>query len=175
MASYTKFDKLFKQCYRYCMPVLKKYAITEQDAEDAFTEAITIFWMHWKRGSIKNRKNIPAFVCTTAVRLLHKQNKNRVTTIEDKVLSDEAAVEDLLNNSLGKSLGHKTLLLKKAFKKLGEACQQLITAKYIYKHSYEEIAEDFGQKNFQVTKTQTHRCLKRVKTYYSKELLETKR
>ncbi|MEZ4886967.1 MAG: sigma-70 family RNA polymerase sigma factor [Chitinophagales bacterium] len=174
MASYTEFNQLFKQCYRYCMPVLKKYATTEQDAEDAFTEAITIFWVHWKRGDVKNQSNIPAFICTTAIRLLHKINKKQVQIVEDTALKDEEAVDDLLDKSFGKSSTYKTLLLRKAFKRLGDACKQLITAKYIYKHSYENIAEDFGHKNAQVTKTQTHRCVQRIKTYFEEEQLQTK-
>jgi len=152
------------------MPVLDKYVSTRQDAEDAFTEAMTVYWLHWKRGDIKNQDNIPAFICTTAIRLLYKQHKKNAPIIVDSLLSDRKAVEDLLYISMGKPLNYKKTLLQNAFSKLGEACQKLLIVKYIYEYSYEEIAEDFGHKNFHVSKTQTHRCIKRVKKYFADEL-----
>lgn len=169
MTAYKGFDSLFAKCYRYCMPVLKKYATTEQDAEDVFNEAMTIFWIRWKRGDIKNQKNIPAFICTTAKRLLLKLKKTQSKTVEDTVLEDEEAADDLLSRAFEKPSSQKAIFLKKAFSKLGQACQKLITAKYVYKHNYEGIAEDFGLKNGQVAKTQTHRCIKRIKTYFKEE------
>jgi len=157
------------------MPVLNKYAKTEQDAEDVFNEAITTFWIRWKRGEVKNQKNIPAFICTIARRLLHKLNKSQSNIVEESVLKDEEATDDLLNNILNKSSNPKVLLLKKAFYRLGKACQELINAKYVYKHSYQGIAEDFKLKNGGVAKTQTHRCIKRIKTYFAEELGKIKK
>lgn len=149
------------------MPVLDKYVTTRQDAEDAFTEAITVFWLHWKRGDIKNQKNIPAFVCTTAIRLIYKKHNKNAPVIVDSLLSDRKAVADLLAVSSEKPLSFKKRLFKMAFEKLGNACRKLLIAKYLYEHSYEEIAEDFGHKNSSVAKTQTHRCIKRIKMHFT--------
>ncbi len=175
MKAYDKFDQLYEQCYKYNMSVLKKYAVTEQDAEDAFNEAITTFWMHWKRGDLKNQKNIPAFVCVTAIRLLGKWKKKKAETVEESILEQETAAEDFLNSMFEKIPNTRTLLMQKAFKRLGEMCQNLITSKYIYKHSYQDIAEDFGHKTSDVAKTQTYRCMKKVKAFFKEEVAKLKK
>ena len=175
MTPYKEFNELFMQCYRYCMPVLSRYVSTKQDAEDAFTEAMTTYWLYAQRGDIKNQDNIPAFVCTTAIRLLYKQKKKgSKLAMVDADLSNKQAIEELLSLSLDQPLGYKQSLLKKAFEKLGKACQRLLIVKYIYEYSYEEIAEDFGHKTSHVAKTQTHRCIKRIKTYFAGLVAKTK-
>jgi len=138
------------------MKTLLQWTNRAQDAEDAFAEAISIYWIRYKQGKIKNHNNIKAYILKTALNL----HRNKVKTdkqVIDQVIKDFEDITitpDILdeNNSKNKSK------LKRAFKKLSEDCQKMLTAKYVYGYRYEDIAEDMGRTSGNSVKVQTFRC-----------------
>lgn len=167
------FEEIFKKCHSYCMPVLKKYAVDTPQAQDVFLEAVTIYWLKTQEGSLKHQENIPAFVCTTAIRLIHRlrQKENRVQLVDNLAegrYSEKDIDETLADYLTTTEHSDKFKIVLSALNKLDNKCQKLIVAKYVYKHHYTNIAEDFSFSSLSAVKTATHRCMKKLKEWVAK-------
>lgn len=165
----TNFELLFSECYAYCMPVLKRKTFDTQLAEDAFLEAMTTYWMKVEDNTLKHQNNIPSFVCTIAVRLLYRsQQKLKKKNQLERHHNEDPLITEIIEEF--SDSGDDSLdFLKTEFEKLGLKCRNLIFAKYVYNHSYKEIAEDFGIKSMEAAKTMTYRCFKKLKNYLSEK------
>jgi len=151
-----EFRKLYDSCSKYCMNSLLRWTKNKQDAEDAFAEAISIYWIRYKQGKVKNQDNIKAYVLRIALNLYRNKLKaeNRMV---DRALFDVEPISFYLPEPFQeKSVASK--LLSAAFKKISIDCQKMLTAKYVYGYKYEEIAEDMGRKSGNSVKVQTFRC-----------------
>ena len=151
-----EFKKLYDACSKYCMNSLLRWTKNKQDAEDAFAEAISIYWIRYKQGKIKNQDNIKAYVLRIALNLYRNKLKAE-NKIVDRALTEIEPVSFYLPEPLQeKTNGSK--FLSEAFKKISIDCQKMLTAKYVYGYKYEEIAEDMGRKSGNSVKVQTFRC-----------------
>lgn len=170
----TDFEALFTKCYAYCMPVLKRKTSDIQLAEDAFLEAITIYWMKVEEGSLKHQKNIPSFVCTISIRLLfRKQQKLKNNFQLERFSEAEKPISEIVQSFFSTDDDY-LMSVQKVFGKLGEKCQDIILSKYVYNHSYKDIVEDFGITSVGTAKTMTHRCLNKLKSYLNLSSLTNK-
>jgi len=151
-----EFKELYDSCATYCMKTLRQWTTNVQDAEDAFSEAISIYWIRYKQGKIKNHDNIKAYILKTALNL-HRNKMKADKKVIDRALLDmeNVSVFDSFSSGKGSSLSEE---MKVAFKKLGEDCRKLLTAKYVYGYKYEDIAEDMGRASGNSVKVQTFRC-----------------
>jgi len=145
------------------MKAMSRYTKDIHEAEDVFAEAISIFWIKHKQGKLNNTENIPAYVFTIAKNLLLTKKRKEVN-LEDIAIyknNKQLLVEDL---KMFEEPSENEKLLKKAFDQLGTFCQEILTMKYVYKYSYEEIAEQTGRKSGDSLKTQSYRCMKKLRT-----------
>lgn len=166
----NEFKELYDSCVEYCMKTLQQWIKNRQDAEDAFAEAISIYWIRYKQGKIKNNSNIKAYVLKIALnnyRSKIKADKRLVDSDLDKM--EEAPEYIPTHLELGSSASE---VIKEAFKKLSEDCRKMLTAKYVYGYKYEDIAEDMGRTSGNSVKVQTFRCaqylMKMVKNLQNK-------
>ena len=152
-------DKAFRSLYEsskdYCLRVLRKWTANESDAEEVFAEALSIYWIRLKQAKIKHQNNVPAYICTIAINLY----KNRMKA-SSKIVDIEQTFDSLMWVNEQEDENPAIIQLRQAFKKLGEDCQQLLTAKYVYGYKYEEIAVDMGRSSANSLKVQTFRCTK---------------
>ena len=152
----VEFRELYDSCAIYCMKTLQQWIKNRVDAEDAFAEAISIYWIRLKQGKIKNHNNIKAYILKIALNSYRdkvKANKREI----DLALQNYTHLTDFLPETLKPE--HTTSVeLKEAFKNLSEDCRQMLTAKYVYGYKYEEIAEDMGRSSGNSVKVQTFRC-----------------
>ncbi len=152
----NEFKELYDSCAIYCMKVLQQWIRNRVDAEDAFAEAISIYWIRLKQGKIKNNNNIKAYVLKIALNYYRnkvKANKREV----DLALQNYKYLTDFFPETLqlGQSRSEE---MKEAFKKLSEDCRKMLTARYVYGYKYEDIAEDMGRSSGNSVKVQTFRC-----------------
>lgn len=152
----AKFKELYDLCKVYCMKTLKKWTSNQQDAEDAFAEAISIYWIRYNQGKIKNHDNIKAYILKTALNT-HRNKIKADKKALDRARLDYENVSILeLDPKANESIASKEM--KIAFKKISEDCQKMLTAKYVYGYRYEDIAEDMGRTSGNSVKVQTFRC-----------------
>lgn len=152
-----EFKELYDSCARYCMKTLRQWTKNQQDAEDAFAEAISIYWIRYKQGKIKNHDNIKAYILKTALNT-HRKSINANKRIIDRALFDFEHVSDLLPDEIQQE-SKISNEMKEAFKKISIDCQKMLTAKYVYGYRYEDIAEDLGRASGNSVKVQTFRCV----------------
>jgi len=152
----NEFKELYDSCVKYCMKTLQQWIQNREDAEDAFAEAISIYWIRYKQGKIKNNNNIKAYVLKIAL------NNHRT-----KIKADKRLIESTLSNleeassyipDQMESETYSSEIMREAFKKLSDDCRQMLTAKYVYGYKYEDIAEDMGRTSGNSVKVQTFRC-----------------
>ncbi len=150
------FKDLYESCREYCMKTLSKWTYNQQDAEDAFAEAISIYWIRFKQGKIKNHSNPKAYILKTALNL----HRSKMKASKNEILKALQDYENLAAPDL--EYGIKDNFMEKemkiAFKKLNKACQKMLTLKYVYGYRYEDIAEDMGRTSGNSVKVQTFRC-----------------
>ena len=168
MNDQTAFKELYLSSKEYCFRVLSKWIISEEDTEDAFAEAISIYWIRFKQGKIKNHDNLKAYICKIALNLYRKKIKTSRTISNIDELSEFEHIPIDWFDNYQESDNESVKLFRKAFKKLGIDCQRMLTAKYVYHYKYEDIAEDMGRANANSIKVQTFRCVQ-----YLKKIIET--
>ncbi|MEM9546583.1 MAG: sigma-70 family RNA polymerase sigma factor [Bacteroidota bacterium] len=159
------FKELYESCSKYCMKTLLQWTNNEQDAEDAFAEAISIYWIRYKQGKIKNYSNPKAYILKTALNICRKKIKTDKRIINGAVKDFEEVI--VIPDYLDEFNVKDTSKINQAFKKLSEDCQKMLTAKYVYGYKYEDIAEDMGRTSGNSVKVQTFRC-----TQYLLKLLD---
>jgi len=152
----AKFKELYDLCKEYCMKTLRKWTYNQQDAEDAFAEAISIYWIRFKQGKIKNHDNIKAYILKTALNTYRNKIKADKKVLDRAILDyDNVSILEL-DPQLHESKSGREM--KIAFKKMSEDCQKMLTSKYVYGYRYEDIAEDMGRTSGNSVKVQTFRC-----------------
>lgn len=162
------FKQLYTLCKEKCLSKIQRITNNQQDAEDVFAEAISIYWVKSKQGKIKNSKNIPAYVFTIARNLHFTKIKSDVKT-EDihKINPNSLLIDNIWTRKPEEK--EKTEKIKNCLNELNEGCRQLLIYKYVYHYSYEELAEKLGRNSADSLKTQTYRCLKKLKELMMKK------
>ena len=151
-----EFKKLYDSCVKYCMKTLIQYTKSQHEAEDAFAEAISIYWIRHKQGKIKNYDNIKAYILKIALNVYRNSRKANQRIVDNAITDLEHIVVD--NPELFKLETAASKEVREAFKKISEDCQKMLTAKYVYGYKYEDIAEDMGRSSGNSVKVQTFRC-----------------
>ncbi len=157
-----EFKKLYKICKRNCITKLLSITHNRQDSEDLFAEAISIYWVKHKQGKIKNSKNIPAYVFTIAKNLHFTKLKSEIKIVE---LSNSQSDSEILNLiQTQDSVSNEVIeRIRSCLDKIGQSCRQLLKYKYVYNYSYQELTIKLNRNSSDSLKTQTYRCLKRLK------------
>lgn len=159
MNDQAAFKKLYKTSEEYCLKVLRKWTTNEEDAKDAFAEAISIYWIRLQQGKIKNQDNLKAYICKIALNLHRKKAKTSRTVLNVDDLSKYDHISLEWSDKFHEQDTESVKIFRKAFKKLGIDCQEMLTAKYVYHYKYEDIAEDMGRASANSVKVQTFRCV----------------
>jgi len=151
-----EFKQLYNSCLKYCMNTLLRWTKNEQDAEDAFAEAISIYWIRYEQGKVKNQDNIQAYILKIALNTYRNKLKAEKRLINHALMDVEQVSFYLPDQLKEESFANQEI--KTAFKKISDDCQKMLTAKYVYGYKYEDIAEDMGRKSGNSVKVQTFRC-----------------
>ncbi|MGB0930607.1 MAG: RNA polymerase sigma factor [Chitinophagales bacterium] len=174
----TEFDKLFHEAHGYCIGYLIKITHSKADAEDVFMDAIAMFWVLYKKGKIKEKSNLKAYIATIAKRLWfekkRKEEKHKEYSQPPKVVEQQAeanieingfAVFDLLIKAETEQANNAQLQARKksfnaVFRTLGKKCQQLLMSTIVYKIKMKELMGTLGYGSVQTVKDAKYRCKK---------------
>lgn len=159
--------KASEKLYVY-FPVVKKLVLknngSKEDAEDIYQEALLIFIRKANDADFKLTSSLNTYLYSVCRFLwndeLKKRNKKPVS-IEDykmEVLQNDDIAETVANEAQNK-------LAEKAFKMIGEKCQQLLQLFYFEKLSMKTIAEKLGFSTEKVAKNQKYRCIEKTKEH----------
>ena len=163
----STFQSLYEQCATYSMRYLSKYTQNIQEAEDVFAEAISIFWIKQKQGKVDNLQNIPAYVFTIA-KNLYLSKKKKSIRVEDLDTLKKGNVDLTEEMKIFDEPTEVEILLREGFKKLNQLCQDILTMKYVYKYSYDEIAIQLERNSGDSIKTQSFRCMSKLRRLMKK-------
>ena len=151
-----EFKKLYDSSAEYCIKVLRQWIKNRQDAEDAFAEAISIYWIRYSQGKIKHHDNIKAYILKIALNSYRNKLKSSQKEVDLELSEFENVPEEEYDRM--EKMRESSPEFKDAFKNLSEDCQKMLTAKYVYGYRYEDIAEDMGRSSGNSVKVQTFRC-----------------
>ncbi len=174
------FKELFMECQPYCVKSLVKMTSSKADAEDAFMEAISKFWLLQQQGNVKHQNNVKAFVLVMAKNIwLQKKRKNKnhqEFAFEQDIMEqrqaqqmdvhDEASFNELLQTEILEAAEsekqQRIQSFNSVFKSLSDKCQQLLKATIVYKKRMKELQDTLGLATTQTVKTAKYRCKKNL-------------
>ncbi len=157
-----KINLAMKSLYKV-FPSIKTYITknsgSKEDAEDIFQESIFILYEKVQKENMNFNQGIHAYLMTISKNLwynqLRKIKKGNELNFEPSDEIEDLELEDKKYN-----------LSEKAFKSLGEKCQELLLLFYYYKKSMQEIAKKLDFSNEKVAKNQKYKCLEKAKANY---------
>jgi RNA polymerase sigma factor (sigma-70 family) len=176
MLNTSTFNEFYTQAWRFCKPRLRKLTSNEADVEDVFAEAIARFWVNSQQGKVQHNGNHEALVYVMARNLWlgnYRKNKGIYLDSIDAQTGLEAELQiadnelDMLNGWIATAdKTEQDEAINKAWQKLDEKCQTLLTATIVYKEKQEDLAEKLGMKNTDTIKASKYRCLQYLKKFY---------
>ncbi len=168
-------DQFFNRFAYFIKEGIHKYALSEDDAFNAYSDSILAAMEKIVEGSFEGRSSLKTWLYqifnNKCVDLIRKKstNKNsihRTESISDRLLfiSDSArsVVQDMINQA---DLG----LLREKLRQLGETCRQLLwlSADGVSDKRKLQLALDY--KNANVVKTSRLRCLEKLRQLYKNQ------
>lgn len=157
---------IFKEHGKYCMENLQhKTQCSEDDAKDAFIEAIMIFRDRTITGKLTELSSLRNYLYAICI---NKQKENWASDLrklnhEDRIkkyfyeMTDDPQYE-MASEDYKQELFTKCLHL---LQDLGDKCVELLRAFYVRNESAEEIMEEMGFVSIAVTRSSKSRCLKK--------------
>ena len=156
-------DKAFKVLYKL-FPRIEKLVLskggTKTDAHDVFQEALIILNRNLEKSDFKLTSSfytylysVSRFVWKDTQKQFSKQELHDLNTSEVSIF--DAVIEE-----------RKYQLAERAFRELGERCQQLLQRFYLKKMSFKAISEVMQFKSEKVAKNQKYKCLQKAKDIY---------
>lgn len=155
----------------YRIPIIKwlvkNYSVEVSLATELAQSAFAIFVEKSANGSLpefKTETNIKSYLFAIAKNKFRERSRQqaKTTTLSDqhlKIVATDTTVIDAEKQE-------QIQLASKAFKKLGEKCQQLLQLAIVFKQSMQEIAEQLQYENTNTAKTQKYKCLIRLRKLY---------
>lgn len=159
-------ETIFNEEGKYCVQNLqRKMNCSEEEAKDAFIEAVMIFReriLNGKLTELTKLRNYLYAICINKIKEKHadkmrlQNHEGRIkdyfydfSTNQDHIQASKEYQEDLFKQCL--------MLLED----LGDKCVALLKAFYVYNELAEEITEDMGFSSIEVTRSSKSRCLKK--------------
>jgi RNA polymerase sigma factor (sigma-70 family) len=164
-------EELFKQYNYFIKEGIRKYALTEDESFDAYSDTILVAIENIIAGSFQNRSSIKTWLFqiyhNKCVDLIRKKTTNKHS------VHNTRCVTDMLNNlsdaakGIVQQLAEKTdwETLRKKLNELGENCRQLLM-NWAEGLSDKQIAAAMTYKSADVVKTSRLRCLEKLRQSY---------
>lgn len=157
--------EVLKYLYATILPVVEDYVRlnsgTPEEAFDVFQDAMVIFYKQVILGTFDDTKyKIAGYLYTISKNLWINvsKKKNRAILYENSQSSLVEMDSTLLDHIIDKE---REETLTKLFKKLGQACIELLTLSIYQGLSMREIANKLGSTENSI-KVQSHRCRKKL-------------
>jgi RNA polymerase sigma-70 factor (ECF subfamily) len=165
-------DRLFGAYSYFIREGMEKYHLTEEDAFDAYSDAVLAAIDTITRGSFESRSSLKTYVfkvfnnkCVDILRknATNKSSVNRTSEITGILfhLSDSAksVIQELIERSDVEDM-------KRKLNEIGENCRSLLM---LFADGYpdKEIALSMDYKSADVVKTSRLRCLEKLRSLYS--------
>ncbi len=167
-------EALFKKYLYYISEGRTRYSITEEEAFDAYADAILSAIETITRGQFGNRSSLKTYLyrifqnkCVDIIRkkTTNKMSVHNTSAIDSMLLelsdSSKPVIQKLIDQT-------DAAALKAALDSLGEKCMQLLQL-FSEGFSDRDIAGLAGYKTGEVVKTSRMRCLTRLRAIYNKQ------
>ena len=164
-------EELFKSYSYFIAEAIRKYSISEDEAFDAYSDAVLIALEKIRNHSFEGRSSIKTWLFqifhNKCVDLLRKKTTNKYSvhqthSISDMLfqLSDETKL--VIDELAGKT---DFDLLKRKLEELGENCKQMLLY-WAEGINDKQIAVQMSYKTADVVKTSRLRCLEKLRNLY---------
>ncbi|MGL5981615.1 MAG: RNA polymerase sigma factor [Phocaeicola sp.] len=160
--------------------LINYFGLSQADAEDIYQEASIAFWNNIKEGRLTElTASLPTYllqICKNqALNLLRKEQKSTfngylsslnsvIDSVEspynDNYMDEVLALADEEPDAMAELLNQ----LESLIKMLPEPCKTLLWGRFWEKLSHQELAAILGYSSASGSKTQTSRCLSKVKS-----------
>lgn len=156
-------DKAFRQLYRL-YPRIEKLILSKggskNDAQDVFQEALIIVSKNLEKSDFKLTSSFYTYIYAVS-RFIWKDTQKQYSKQELHDLKEEevSIFQSLLEEK-------KYQNAEKAFRELGERCQQLLQLFYHKAMSFKVIAQMMQFKSEKIAKNQKYKCLQKAKDIF---------
>lgn len=154
--------RLMTEYIQYAHAIKGKLGLTDDQASDAFTDAILVLTNHIERGIFRGDSKISTYLYrinyNKGVDLLRKYaTKQASLKYEIPDIKDESA--DLLKQM---DIADDVADLKGYLEQLGEKCKSILLDWGFWGYSMEEIAQRSGLKDARSAKNRKYKCMERL-------------
>lgn len=164
-------EQLFKQFDYFIKEGIRKYALTEHESFDAYSDTILVAIENLMAGSFQNRSSIKTWLFqiyhNKCVDLIRKKTTNKYSVhntlcVSDMLYSLSDTAKEIVQQMAEKADWE---ILKKKLNELGENCRQLLMY-WAEGLSDKQIAASMTYKSADVVKTSRLRCLEKLRQSY---------
>ena len=164
-------DALFKRYIYFIKEGIKKYALQEDEAFDAYSDTILHAIDNIRKGYFENRSALKTYLyrifINKCVDLLRKKTTNRNSVHQTSSISDMLMVIADPAKTVVQQLIERTDMeaLKNKLKELGENCRKLLML-FADGYSDKEISVLMEYRSADVVKTSRLRCIDKLRLLY---------
>jgi RNA polymerase sigma factor (sigma-70 family) len=164
-------DQLFSAYSYFIKEGMKKYALAEDDAFDAYSDSVLSAIQKISDGSFEGRSSVKTYIyqifhnkCVDLLRkkTTHKSSVHQTMAIPEILLQVSDSAKSVVQKLIEKNDWE---LLRRRLNELGESCKQLLMLS-ANGNSDKEIAASLGYKTADVVKTSRLRCLDKLRNLY---------
>ncbi|MEM1328524.1 MAG: hypothetical protein AAGI23_21390 [Bacteroidota bacterium] len=123
--------------------------IEQHIKEEVFLDALAIYVEYDRQGKVTVKPT--TFIISVAHRKFQQLRKGQTQELKKDVAAET------------NELPIQKELVRTALKQLDEKCKAILTAKYFYNASMEDIMQETGAKSRAVVRTQKKRCIRKLK------------
>ena len=156
-------DKAFRELYKL-YPRIEKLILskggTKADANDVFQESLIILNRNLEKTDFNLTSSFYTYLYSVS-RFVWKDTQKQFSKQELHDLKPEEV--SIFHSVLEEQ---KYQFAEKAFRELGERCQQLLQRFYLKKMSFKDIAEIMQFKSEKIAKNQKYKCLQKAKDIF---------
>ena len=158
-------ETIYRENFGLIQSLIVKNNGYPDDARDIFQEAMIVLYEKSRLESFQLTCQIKTYLYSVCRRLWLKrlqqlQKFNPAIEMKEEIVAVEEELE------MHEKKNADFLLMEEAMGKIGEPCKSLLEAYYIQKKTMPEIADHFGYTNADNAKTQTYKCLIRLKKIF---------
>ncbi|CAN5570574.1 hypothetical protein BH11BAC3_BH11BAC3_32970 [soil metagenome] len=164
-------DQLFTKYVYFIREGMSKYSLPEEEAFDAYSDAILNGIDNIIKGIFENRSSLKTYLfkifCNRCVDLIRKKTTNKSSIHQTSSISDllfmiadpaKTVIQHLVDMA-------DTELLKRKLTELGENCKKLL-GMFAEGYTDREITVEMSYKSPDVVKTSRLRCLDKLRQLY---------